>query len=150
MSLQLYTSYLNKHIVTLHINISLRLYWSDLIGTSGGGRGGGGGQKGVERCGVSKLYPPLPNKIIAYENCTPFPPPLPPPTPAIKSLVPSLGIDFISYIKMSVVSSVAWDLKVHAVKQLVRRSGACSTRKFLNLGYRKCHLLRFLQDIFSK
>ena len=146
MSLQLYTSYLNKHIVTLHINISLRLYWSDLIGTSGGGRGGGGGQKGV---GYQNFTLPPPKQNNCIWKLHPFPAP-PPPTPAIKSLVPSLGIDFISYIKMSVVSSVAWDLKVHAVKKLVRRSGACSTRKFLNLGYRKCHLLRFLQDIFSK
>ena len=190
MSLQLYISYLNKHIVTLDINISLRLlpsvntlnskwkfktilinksqlllkvlYLEATLGTDrlfrpgGGGRGGGGGvQKGVvyQNCTLS------PPKIIALENCTPLcqeqflkstPPPLPLSNP-FKSLLPSLqGVDFISYIKIPIVSSVGWDLKVHARKKLVRGSGACSTRKFLNLGSQKCHLLRFLYDIFSK
>ena len=188
MSLQLYISYLNKHIVTLDINISLRLlpsvntlnskwkfktilinksqlllkalYLEATLGTDRlfrpGGGGRGGVQKGVvyQNCGPLppqnncpwKLHPPLPRTIFKIH-------PSPPPSPAsnpFKSLLPSLqGVDFISYIKIPIVSSVGWDLKVHARKKLVRGSGACSTRKFLNLGSQKCHLLRFLYDIFS-
>ena len=115
---------------------------------------------GLERCGVPKLYPLPPQNNCPWKLHPPLPRtifkihpshPPPPPSSPFKSLLPSLqGVDFISYIKIPIVSSVGWDLKVHAGKKLVRGSGACSTRKFLNLGSRKCHLLRFLYDIFSK
>ena len=187
MSLQLYISYLNKHIVTLDINISLRLlpsvntlnskwkfktilinksqlllkalYLEATLGTDRLFRPGGGGRGGVQKGVVYQNCTLSPPKIIALENCTPLcqgqflksTHPTPPPSSPFKSLLPSLqGVDFISYIKIPIVSSVGWDLKVHARKKLVRGSGACSTRKFLNLGSQKCHLLRFLYDIFSK
>ena len=170
MSLQLYISYLKKHIVILDINISLRLlpsvntlnskwkfktilinksqlllkalYLEATLGTDRLFRPGGGGRGGVQ-------------KGVVYQNCTLSPPKIhpspPPPSNPFKSLLPSLqGVDFISYIKIPIISSVGWDLKVHAGKKLVRGSGACSTRKFLNLGSQKCYLLRFLFDIFSK
>ena len=187
MSLQLYISYLNKHIVTLDINISLRLlpsvntlnskwkfktilinksqllvkalYLEATLGTDRLFRPGGGGRGGVQKGVVYQNCTLSPPKIIALENFTPLcqeqflksTPPPPPPSSPFKSLLPSLqGVDFISYIKIPIVSSVGWDLKVHAGKKLVRGSGACSTRKCLNLGSQKCHLLRFLYDIFSK
>ena len=94
MSLQLYISYLNKHIVILDINISLRLlpsfntlnskwkfktilinksqlllkalYLEATLGTDRLFRPGGGGRGGggSERCGVPKLYPLPPPKKI--------------------------------------------------------------------------------------
>ena len=68
-----------------------------------------------------------------------------------KSLLPALGIDFISY-KMPWFSSAAWDFEGEE-KSVHRRCptpGGVPRRKFLNLGSRKCHLLHFLQDILSK
>ena len=100
MSLQLYISYLNKHIVTLDINISLRLlpsvntlnskwkfktilinksqlllkalYLEATLGTDRLFRPGGGGRGGVQKGVVYQNYTLSPPKIIALENCTPL------------------------------------------------------------------------------
>ena len=100
---------------------------------------------------VNQNFPPPRFQIITYEICTSLAITNyfsnAPPQPLLDQVSSSILRHWV--VKKQDTSSQQCSERIWRSRQTWGGLGACSPRKFFNLGSPKCHLLHFLQNIFS-